>query len=187
MKCHRWWPNGHGSVSLNNESRFKFAMSTYTRAAHHCDQRWTCVVTALSDRRSEPNLTTVSIATFRLIGFHWRVKFHIFILYIEKQNKARSPTVPLHQPSWVINMSEHKTWFEAYFMSFFNGIGKHSVPEGWLVVDMHAGVCSAHQIWNAHNIPISPVYCQQQPIPALWDSIHEFWDTVAQARIRRSV
>ena len=37
------------------------------------------------------------------------------------------------------------------------------------------------------NIQISPVHCQQQPIPALWDSIHELWGTVAQARIRRSV
>ena len=30
---------------------------------------------------------------------------------------------------------------------------------------MHAGENCAHQIQNAHNIPISPVYCQQQPIP----------------------
>ena len=35
---------GHGPVPLKNEQRFKFAMSTYTRAASHCDQRWTCVL-----------------------------------------------------------------------------------------------------------------------------------------------
>ena len=35
---------GHAPVPLNNEQRFKFAMSTYSRAASHCDQRWTCVL-----------------------------------------------------------------------------------------------------------------------------------------------
>ena len=35
---------GHSPVPLNNEQRFKFAMSTYTRAASLCDQRWTCVL-----------------------------------------------------------------------------------------------------------------------------------------------
>ena len=41
--------------------------------------------------------------------------------------------------------------------------------------------------YNVHNISILHVYCQQQPIPALWCSVHEIWGTVAQARIRRSV
>ena len=31
-------------VPLNDEQRFKFAMSTYTWAASHWDQRWTCVL-----------------------------------------------------------------------------------------------------------------------------------------------
>ena len=35
---------GYSKVPLNNEQRFKFAMSTYTRAASLCDQRWTCVL-----------------------------------------------------------------------------------------------------------------------------------------------
>ena len=35
---------GYIPVSLNNEQRFKFAMSTYTRVASLCDQRWTCVL-----------------------------------------------------------------------------------------------------------------------------------------------
>ena len=34
----------HSPVPLNNERRFKFAMSTYTWAAIHCDQLWTCVL-----------------------------------------------------------------------------------------------------------------------------------------------
>ena len=34
----------HSPVPLNNEQRFKFAMSTYTWAASHCDQRWTWVL-----------------------------------------------------------------------------------------------------------------------------------------------
>ena len=34
----------HRPVLLNNEQRFKFAMSTYTWAASNCDQRWTCVL-----------------------------------------------------------------------------------------------------------------------------------------------
>ena len=40
VKCHRCRRNGHGPVPLNNGHCFKFAMSTYTRAAHHCDHRW---------------------------------------------------------------------------------------------------------------------------------------------------
>ena len=50
--------------------------------------------------------------------------------------------------------------------------------EGWLVVDMNVGGRSAYQIWNAHNIPISPVYCQQKI-----HSDYELWGAVAQAHI----
>ena len=35
---------GNGPVPLKNEQRFKFAMSTYSRVANHCDQRCTCVL-----------------------------------------------------------------------------------------------------------------------------------------------
>ena len=41
--------NGHGPVPLNDEQRFKFVMSSYTRAAHHCDQRLTYFLKALRD------------------------------------------------------------------------------------------------------------------------------------------
>ena len=40
-KYHRYGRNGHCLVPLTNEQRLKFVMSNYTRAAHHCDQRWT--------------------------------------------------------------------------------------------------------------------------------------------------
>ena len=62
VKCHRCRRNGHGPVPLNNEQCFKFAMSTYTWAAHHCDQRWTCVLTELW-QSLWTKFTTVSIAT----------------------------------------------------------------------------------------------------------------------------
>ena len=35
---------GFSSMPLNNEQRFKIAMSTYTWAVSLCDQRWTCVL-----------------------------------------------------------------------------------------------------------------------------------------------
>ena len=54
--------NGLGPVPLNNEQPFKFAMSTYNRAAHHCVQHWTCVFTAFRDQSLWIKLTTVSIA-----------------------------------------------------------------------------------------------------------------------------
>ena len=114
VKCHRCRRNGHGPVPLNNEQRFKFAMSTFTRAAHHCDQRWTCVLTALGGSHSEPNLQQFQLRHLspRLTGFHGIVKFYVFYtLHWKKtpKNNARSPTVSLHQPSWVINTSEPKT------------------------------------------------------------------------------
>ena len=62
---------------------------------------------------------------------YWNFTF----LYITLKNYVRSRTVPLDQPSWVINMSEPKTLFEAYLTSSLNDIGKHSVWEGWLVVE----------------------------------------------------
>ena len=73
MKCHRCRRNGHGPVPLNNEQRFKFAMSTYNRAAHHCDQRWTCVPTAFNrDGYSESNLQQFRLRKLspRLTRFH---------------------------------------------------------------------------------------------------------------------
>ena len=78
--------NGHGPVPLNNEQRFKFTMSTYTRAAHHCDQRWTCVLTALRDSHSEPNLQQFQLRQLspRLTRFQEIVKFYIFIHNIEE-------------------------------------------------------------------------------------------------------
>ena len=42
---------GYGPVPLNNEQRFKFVMSTYTRAASLWDQRWTCETKEWNDRR----------------------------------------------------------------------------------------------------------------------------------------
>ena len=92
VKCHRRRRNGHAPVPLNNEQRFKFAMSTYTRPAHHCDQRWTCVLTALRDRHSGPNLQQFRLRQLspRLTRFHGIVKFYIFIRYIEE-------TKPGHQ------------------------------------------------------------------------------------------
>ena len=92
VKCHRRRRNGHAPVPLNNEQRFKFAMSTYTRPAHHCDQRWTCVLTALRDRHSGPNLQQFRLRQLspRLTRFHGIVKFYIFIHYIEE-------TKPGHQ------------------------------------------------------------------------------------------
>ena len=64
VKCHRRRRNGHGPVPLNNEQRFKFAMSTYTRAAHHCDQRSVDLCFYGTQRESLwAKLTTGSIAT----------------------------------------------------------------------------------------------------------------------------
>ena len=92
VKCHRRRRNGHGPVPLNNEQRFTFTMSTYTRAAHHCDQRWTFVLTALRDSHSGPNLQQFQLRQLspRLTRFHGIVKFYIFIHYIEE-------TKPDHQ------------------------------------------------------------------------------------------
>ena len=92
VKCHRRRRNGHGPVPLNNEQRFKFAMSTYTRAAHHCDQRWTCVFTALKESHSGPNLQQFQLRQLspRLTRFHGIVKFYILIHNIEE-------TKPGHQ------------------------------------------------------------------------------------------
>ena len=86
VKCHRRRRNGHGPVPLNNEQRFKFAMSTYTRPAHHCDQHWTCVLTALRDSHSGPNLQQLQLRQLspRLTRFHGIVKFYICIHYIEE-------------------------------------------------------------------------------------------------------
>ena len=92
VKCHRRRRNGHGPVPLNNEQRFKFAMSTYTRPAHHCDQRWTCVLTALRESHSGPNLQQFQLWQLspRLTRSHGIVKFYIFIHNIEE-------TKPGHQ------------------------------------------------------------------------------------------
>ena len=66
-------------------------------------------------------------------------------------------------------------------------IGKHSVREVWLLVDMHAGGCSAHQILNAHKIPISPVCCQQQLVHSSTVGFRSrTLGAVAQAHIRCS-
>ena len=47
----------------------------------------------------------------------------------------------------------------------------------------HAGGCSAHQILNGHNIPISPVCTNNnRPIAALWVRSRT-WGAVAQAHI----
>ena len=154
MKYHRCRHNGRGPVPLNNEQRFKFAMSTYTRAAHHCDQRWTCAFTAFRDSRSESNLQQFRLRKLptRLNRFHGIVTFYVFMRYTEK-NYVRSPRVPLDQPSWVINTSEHKTLFEVYLISSLNDIGKHRChPMSFKCVrrmarvDMHGGGSSAHQI-----------------------------------------
>ena len=104
VKCHRPRRNGHRPVPLNNEQRFRFAMSTYTRPAHQCDQRWTCVLTALRDSHSGPNLQQFQLRQLspKLTRFHGIVKFYIFYT-LHWRNKGRSPTVPLHQLSWVIN------------------------------------------------------------------------------------
>ena len=93
VKCHRHRRNGHGPVPLNNEQRFKIAMSTYTRPAHHCDQRWTCVLTALRDSHSWSNLQQLQLRQLspKLTRFHGIVKFYsFFIHYIEE-------TKPGHQ------------------------------------------------------------------------------------------
>ena len=47
--------------------------------------------------------------------------------------------------------------------------------------------CTANLKWPWPSIPISPVYCQHQPIQALWVSVHALWSIVAQARIWHSV
>ena len=70
-------------------------------------------------------LTTVSIATaFTQINSISRNSEILHFYTLHWRNKARSPTVPLHQPSWVINKSEPKTLFEAYLISSWNDIGK---------------------------------------------------------------
>ena len=109
VKCHRCRRNGHGPVPLNNEQCFKFAMSTYTRAAHHCDQRWTCVLTALW-QSLWTKFTTVSIATaFTQINSISRKSEILHFYTLHWKNKARSPRVPLNQPPSIINKSEPKT------------------------------------------------------------------------------
>ena len=92
VKCHRRRCNGHGPMPINNEQSLKFAMSTYTRAAHHCDQRWTCVLTALRDSHSEPSLQQFQLRQLspRSTRFQGIVKLYIFIHYIEE-------TKPCHQ------------------------------------------------------------------------------------------
>ena len=50
---------------------------------------------------------------------YWNFTF----LYITLKNYVRLPTVPLDQPSWVINTSEPKTLFEAYLTSPLNDMG----------------------------------------------------------------
>ena len=106
VKCRRRRRNGHGPVPLNNEQRFKFAMSTYTRPAHHCDQRWTCVLTALRDSHSGPNLQQFQLRQLspRLTRFHGIVKFYIFIHYMKKQSQVTNSSTP----SWVINSLDLK-------------------------------------------------------------------------------
>ena len=86
VKFHRCRRNGHGPVPLKNEQRFKFAMSTYTRSAHHCDQRWTCVLTAFRDSHSESNSQQFRLRKLspRLNRFHEMVRFYVFMHYIEK-------------------------------------------------------------------------------------------------------
>ena len=126
-KCHRRRCNGHGPVPLNNEQRLKFVMSTYTRAAHHCDQGWTWVLTALRDSHFEPNIQQFQLRqlSHRLTRFHGIVEFYIFIHYIEE-------TKPGHQQFHSIS---HHEWLTSLNLKLNS---KHF----W----MHAGVCSAHQI-----------------------------------------
>ena len=50
-----------------------------------------------------------------------------------------SPAISVHRPSWIINMFEPHTQFNAYFINSLNGMGKHNVREGWLVVGMYGG------------------------------------------------
>ena len=50
---------------------------------------------------------------------YWNFTF----LYITLKNYVRLPTVPLDQPSWVINTSEPETLFEAYLTSPLNDMG----------------------------------------------------------------
>ena len=141
MKCHRCRRNGHGPVTLNNEQRFKFAMSTYNRAAHRCDQLCRDLCSHGIQRQSLwIELTTVSIAKafIQINSISWNSEILRFYT-LHWKNNVRSPTVPLDQPSWVIIMSEPKTLFEAYLISSLTDIGKHSVWEGWLVVGMHGG------------------------------------------------
>ena len=96
VKCHRRRCNGHGPTPINNEQRLKFAMSTYTRAAHHCDQRWTCVLTALRDSHSEPSLQQFQLRQLspRSTRFQEIVKLYIFYITLEKQSHVFNSSTP---------------------------------------------------------------------------------------------
>ena len=103
VKYHRCRRNDHGPVPLNHEQRFRFAMSSYTRAAHHCDQRWTCVLMALRDSRSESNLQQFQLRqlSLRLTRFHGIIEFYVFIHCIES-------TMPDQQHQQFHSTSHHE-------------------------------------------------------------------------------
>ena len=78
------------------------------------------------------------------------------------------------------DLRRHRAHYDVIIM----GIGKHSVWEVRLLVDMHAGGCSAHLILNGNNIPISPVCSQQQPAHSSTVGFRSrTWGVVAQAHI----
>ena len=124
VKCHRCRRNAHGPVPLNNEQRFKFAMSTYTRAAHHLWSALDLCSHGIQRQSLWIKLTAVSIAkSFTQINSISRNSEILRFYTLHWKNNVRSPTVPLDQPSWVINTSEPKTSFEAYLnliRSIFN-------------------------------------------------------------------
>ena len=105
VKYHRCRRNGHGTVPLNNEQRFKFAMSSYTRAAHHCDQRWTSVLAALRDSHSDPNLQQCQLRHIspRLARFHETVEFYDFMHCIEKRKQCQITNTNRSTPSAIMS------------------------------------------------------------------------------------
>ena len=124
MKCHRCRRNGLGPVTLNNEQPFKFAMSTYNRAAHHCIQRWTCVFTAFRDSHSESNLQQFRLRKLspRWTRFHGISKFYVFIRPFEKRTyyamaMSVRPSVRPSFPDFFSTCFEISIWNLVYAFS----------------------------------------------------------------------
>ena len=120
MKYHRCKRNGHGPVPLNNEQRFKFAMQLHPG----CPPLWSTLDLCSHGTQRQSvwiKLTTVSIATaFTQINPISRNNYILRFDILQWKHNARSaatPRVPLHQPSWLINMSKPITQFEVYFIS----------------------------------------------------------------------